>query len=79
MALVEKRYYWPQLKRDVGNHVSKCPICETTKGQSQNTGLYLPLWISSWVFRGLNEVWTLSLWLLTGIPKLHILFSARRH
>lgn len=27
VALVEEWYYWPQLKRDVGNHVHKCPIC----------------------------------------------------
>ena len=43
VALVEKRYYWPQLKRDVENHVRKCPICQTTIGQSQNTCPYLPL------------------------------------
>ena len=34
IALVEERYYWPQLKRHVGNHVSMCPIYQTAKGQS---------------------------------------------
>ena len=51
----------------------------TSLYQFQNYLGWISLWISSWVFCGLNEVWTLSLWLLTGIPRWHTLFPARKH
>ena len=41
--LVEDRFFWPGLKRDVSTVVQRCRVCQLAKGHKQNTGLYSPL------------------------------------
>ena len=43
IALVEDRFYWPSLKRDVARIVAQCRICRIAKAKKQNTSLYTHL------------------------------------
>ncbi|ROV57885.1 hypothetical protein EGO58_12335 [Limosilactobacillus reuteri] len=43
ITLVEDRFFWPGLNRDVARVVSQRRTCQTAKQQKQNAGLYTPL------------------------------------
>ncbi|RVX17088.1 Transposon Ty3-I Gag-Pol polyprotein [Vitis vinifera] len=43
IALVEDRFFWPSLKKDVWKVIKQCRACQVGKGSKQNTGLYTPL------------------------------------
>ena len=89
IALVEYRFFWPSLKKDVWKVIKQCRACQVGKGSKQNTGLYTPLPIPSkpwedlaWIlyldYQGHNGALILYLLWLIDFPKRHILSHVRR-
>ena len=68
IALVEDRFYWPSLKKDVSRIVAQCKTCQLAKAKKQNTGLCTPLLVP-------HEPWKdVSMDLVLGLPR-----TARGH
>lgn len=63
IALVEEKSFWPKLIRYIRRYVSRCRVCQLSKGQTLNTGLYtpLPVPVAPW-----NDI---SMDLVQGLPR----------
>ena len=42
-ALLDERYFWPKMRKDVVKFIQGCHVCQVSKGHHQNSGLYTPL------------------------------------
>ncbi|RVW14689.1 Transposon Ty3-I Gag-Pol polyprotein [Vitis vinifera] len=61
IALVEDRFFWPSLKKNVWKVIKQCRACQVGKGSKQNTGLYTPSPIPSKPWEDLSMDFVLGL------------------
>lgn len=61
--LISFSYFWPRLFKEVQRFVSRCHVCQVSKGSATNAGLYMPLPIPS-------KPWTdISMDFVVGLPR----------
>ena len=61
LAMIEGRFFWPGMRKQVSRFVARCMTCQTSKGTSQNTGLYTPLPIPHSIWEDLSMDFVLGL------------------
>jgi hypothetical protein len=64
IAIVKSQYYWPGMKKEIANFISKCLECQKVKAEHiHSAGLLQPLPIPEWKW----EVVTMDF--ITKLPK----------
>ena len=63
LQLVRESYFWPTIRKEVECFVERCQICQVSKGEATNAGLYMPLPIPT-------QLWTdVSMDFVLGLPQ----------
>ncbi|KAL6531492.1 hypothetical protein OROMI_027855 [Orobanche minor] len=58
-----RRFFWPSARRDVARFVTRCRVCQVSKGTATNAGLYRPLPVPS-------QPWAaISMDFIVGLPR----------
>jgi hypothetical protein len=50
VAVLQKYFYWPNLRQDVGKYIKSCTACAISKTTIKKQGLYTPLPLYNQVF-----------------------------
>lgn len=61
ISLMEERYYWGYLRKEVSNMIKKCHVFKSSKEDVHNVRPYLPLHISSTIWEELSMDFILNL------------------
>lgn len=61
IALLEERFFWPKLCRNVTRFVEHCAVRQRAMGGTQNTGLYSPMPIPKHIWEDVSMDFVLGL------------------
>ena len=58
IVLIEERFFWPHMKREISKFVERCGIFQSAQGKVKNIGLYshLPVPESIWEYLSMDFV-----------------------
>jgi hypothetical protein len=63
ITTTKKLFYWPKLKKEIVDYLTKCLECQKVKAENQHqTRLFQPLPITEWKWE------TISMDFITGLP-----------